>query len=132
MLRLVISGRPHSRRSTNRAGKGRRSVSDGREDSIGDPIDTPAPVDLLGVYVEAELLLQCPGYGAAHRVRLPLEFLDDLVDRGAVRTLEAKRNIWAGEHRPGCLSQSERMGTRRWLQIERTRIGKEHDLPLVR
>jgi predicted 3-demethylubiquinone-9 3-methyltransferase (glyoxalase superfamily) len=26
MLRLVISGRPHSRRSANRAGKGRRSI----------------------------------------------------------------------------------------------------------
>jgi hypothetical protein len=26
----------------------------------------------------------------------------------------------------------KRMGTRRWLQIERTRNGKEHDLPLVR
>src|SRR5262249_5837400 len=39
MLRLVISGRPHSRRSANRTGKGRRSVSDGREDSLPDSID---------------------------------------------------------------------------------------------
>ena len=40
---------------------------------FGDAVHSPAlRIDLLGLDLEPELLLQCPGDGTAHRVRLPL------------------------------------------------------------
>jgi hypothetical protein len=53
-----------------------------------DPIDASAPLDLLGDDRQAELLLERPGDGAAHRVLLPIHRLGDLLDRGALRLLQ--------------------------------------------
>src|SRR5262249_33664024 len=53
-----------------------------------DVINPPAALDLFRLYLEPKLLLQRARDGAAYRMPLPLELLDDLVDRCAFRPLE--------------------------------------------
>ena len=50
-------------------------------------------LDLLGGDGQAELLLQRPGEGAAHRVRLPAGGLDDLRDGGALLAAEHRDQL---------------------------------------
>ena len=59
----------------------------------GDAIDPPAALDLLGLHVEPELLLERTGNGAADGVFLPLEFAGDLVDRSALIALKLSINF---------------------------------------
>ena len=44
---------------------------------VGDPVDPAASLDLFRDDGKAELLLECASDGAADRVRLPVEDLDE-------------------------------------------------------
>src|SRR4051794_413520 len=58
------------------------------EGSVRYAIDPTASLDLLGGNIQPKLFLQGARDGTAHSVRLPLEFLHDLLDSSPVWTFE--------------------------------------------
>ena len=77
---------------TNGRRPGRAAVQVVFAGSVSDAIN-PRALDLLRGNGQAKLLLQRPGEGAAHRVRLPAGGRDDLRDGGALLAPEHRDQL---------------------------------------
>src|ERR687895_468169 len=70
-----------------------RAIADTDPGSARDPVGALLALDLLRGDGQAELLLQRPGEGAAHGVRLPAGGFDDLGDGGALLAPEHRDEL---------------------------------------